>query len=107
VRNSGWAPAGDQLFLDFDLGEANLKPGNRIRIGDTAVIEVTPLPHNGCRKFAARYGKHAVKWVNSPEGKRLHLRGVNAKVVTGGVIRQGDPVSRGVRAHCFSFPAGC
>lgn len=84
-----WPLAGDQLFVDLDLGDANLPPGSQLAIG-SAVIEVTAVPHTGCRKFTARFGPEATKFVNSAEGKRLHLRGVNARVVEAGVIRSGD-----------------
>ena len=90
---SRWALAGDQLFVDFDLSEDNVPPGTRLTIG-AAVIEVSALPHLGCKKFAARFGADAMKFVNSPEGKRLHLRGVNAKVVQAGVVRVGDEVRK-------------
>ncbi len=88
-----WALAGDQLFVDFDLSEANVPPGTRLAIG-SAVIEVTAPPHLGCKKFSARFGPDAVKFVNSPEGKQLHLRGVNAKVIQAGAIRAGDDVGK-------------
>ncbi len=88
-----WALAGDQLFVDFDLSEANVPPGTRLAIG-SAVIEVTAPPHLGCKKFSARFGPDAVKFVNSPEGKQLHLRGVNAKVIQAGAIRAGDDVRK-------------
>jgi len=88
-----WALAGDQLFVDFDLSESNVPPGTRLAIG-AAVIEVTPPPHTGCKKFCARFGEDAMKFVNSPEGKLLHLRGVNAKIVQPGVIRVGEVVKR-------------
>lgn len=88
-----WPLAGDQLYVDLDLSDANLPPGTRLAIGD-AIIEVTAQPHTGCNKFAARFGVDAVKFVNSPEGKRLHLRGINARVVQGGVIHQGDRVTK-------------
>ena len=88
-----WALAGDQLYLDFDIGEANLPVGSRVQCG-TAVIEVTPVPHTGCKKFLSRFGVDAVKFVNSPEGRALRLRGLNAKVVQRGVIRVGDPVTK-------------
>ena len=88
-----WALAGDQLYVDFDLSEANVPPGTRLAIG-SAVLEITAEPHLGCKKFSARYGPDAVKFVNSPEGKQLHLRGVNAKVVQPAVIRTGDSVKK-------------
>jgi hypothetical protein len=84
-----WQLAGDQLFIDMDLSAANLPPGTRLALG-SAVIEVTALPHNGCKKFVARFGLDAMKFVNSPLGKQLHLRGINAKVVQPGTIRVGD-----------------
>ena len=88
-----WQLAGDQLFVDLDLSGDNLPPGTRLAIG-SAVVEVTPVPHNGCKKFTERFGLEAMKFVNSPAGKELHLRGINAKVVQAGVIRVGDAVTR-------------
>jgi|SRR6266404_273140 len=84
-----WQLAGDQLYLDMDLSEENTPSGTRLSLG-SAVIEVTPPPHLGCQKFVARFGRDAMMFVNSPVGKQLHLRGVNARVVQGGVIRVGD-----------------
>lgn len=84
-----WQLAGDQLYLDMDLSAENLSAGTRLALG-SAVIEVTPPPHLGCRKFVARFGLEAMKFVNSPLGKELHLRGINAKVVQTGLIRVGD-----------------
>ena len=84
-----WQMAGDQLFIDIDLSADNLPPLTRLALG-SAIIEVTAMPHTGCRKFKARYGSDAMKFVNSAVGKELHLRGINAKVVQGGVIRVGD-----------------
>lgn len=84
-----WPLAGDQLFIDMDLSKENLPAGTRIAIG-TAVLEVTAPPHTGCMKFVARFGKDAMMFVNSPTGKELCLRGINAKVVQDGVVRVGD-----------------
>ena len=56
----------------------------------SAVIEVTAQPHTGCNKFMARFGRDAMKFVNSQLGRQLHLRGINAKVIHPGVIRVGD-----------------
>ncbi|MCA9897752.1 MAG: MOSC domain-containing protein [Ardenticatenaceae bacterium] len=88
-----WALAGDQLYVDFDLSEENIPPGTRLAIG-TAVVEVTAKPHTGCQKFVARFGKDAMKFVNSPVGKQLHLRGINTKVIQPGTIRIGDTITK-------------
>ncbi len=85
--------AGDQLHVDLDLSEANLPPGTRLAIG-SAIVEVTAQPHTGCQKFRARFGTDALKFVNSPVGKELHLRGINARVVQPGTIRAGDTISK-------------
>src|SRR5262249_12369337 len=85
--------AGDQLYLDLDLSEANLPAGTRLALGD-AVIEITDQPHTGCHKFSARFGPDALRFVNSPVGKELRLRGLNAKVVVAGVVRPGDAVHK-------------
>lgn len=85
------ALAGDQLHLDLDLSEANLPAGTRLRIG-AAVIEVTSEPHRGCAKFARRFGTEARNWVNDGEVRGLRLRGLCARVVTGGAVAAGDPV---------------
>ena len=85
--------AGDQLHVDLDLSGENLPPGTRLAIG-SAIIEVTAIPHTGCNKFKARFGADALKFVNSPVGKELHLRGINARVVQGGQIAVGDAVRK-------------
>src|SRR5262249_34961034 len=81
-----WSLAGDQLFLDLDLSTGNVPPGTRLAIG-SAVLEVTAPPHTGCKKFEARFGTEALRFFNSPEGRRLQLRGVHARVVEPGKIR--------------------
>jgi len=88
-----WPLAGDQLYIDLDLSDDNLPAGTQLTIG-TAVIEVTAEPHTGCRKFSERFGVDATKFVNSKDGRRLHLRGINAKVVQPGTIRVGDRVRK-------------
>ena len=86
-----WPLTGDQLFMDFDLSVTNLPPGSRLRVGE-AVIEITAEPHTGCAKFKARFGADAFTLVNSPLGRELRLRGANARIVSGGMIRVGDEV---------------
>ncbi|HET7432827.1 MAG TPA: hypothetical protein VFJ89_15060 [Nocardioides sp.] len=86
--------AGDQLYVDLDLSHDNLPAGARITVGDEAVLEVTAKPHAGCKKFLARFGPDALAFVNSEEGLRLRLRGLNARVVHAGTVRPGDVVRR-------------
>jgi MOSC domain-containing protein len=88
-----WPLAGDQLFIDMDVSSENMPPGTRLALG-SAVIEVTDQPHTGCKKFEARFGLDALRLVNSPVGRQLRLRGVNARVTQPGVIRVGDLVKK-------------
>ncbi len=91
---AAWPQAGDQLYVDLDLSTDNLPAGTRLAIG-AAVVEVTEPPHTGCAKFGARFGSAALRFVNTPEGRALRLRGLNARVVQPGIVRRGDPVRRG------------
>ena len=88
-----WQLFGDQLYIDFELSESNLPTGTRLALG-SAIIEVTPVDHTGCKKFAERFGVDAVKFVSTPVGRELRLRGMYAKVVQAGRIRSGDKVRR-------------
>ena len=88
-----WALAGDQLYVELDLSEANLPPGTRLALG-TAVIEVTAEPHTGCAKFVARFGADAHRFVNTKQHRHLRLRGLNAKVVEPGTVSAGDAIRK-------------
>jgi len=94
-----WPLAGDQLFVELDLSEENLPAGTRLSIG-AAIVEVTAEPHTGCGKFVERFGLDAMTFVNSPLGRRLHLRGINGKVVQRGAIRVGDVIRKILVAGC-------
>jgi MOSC domain-containing protein YiiM len=87
-----WPLAGDQLYVDLDLSAENLPPGTRLRIG-TAVLEIAEEPHTGCGKFVSRFGLEAMKFVNSPRGRALNLRGIYARVVSGGRVRVGEAIT--------------
>ena len=88
-----WALAGDQLYVDLDLSGENLPAWTRLQVG-SAVIEITDQPHTGCKKFVERFGRDAMRLVNSPVGRALNLRGVNARVVQGGTIGVGDSIKK-------------
>jgi hypothetical protein len=92
-----WPLAGDQLYVDLDLGEGNLPAGTRLALG-SAIVEVSPLPHTGCQKFAERFGPDAARFVNSPAGRALNLRGINARVIAPGRVRRGDTVHKAPRS---------
>jgi MOSC domain-containing protein YiiM len=87
------ALSGDQLYVDLDLSEDNLAAGTTLELG-SAVIEVTTQPHTGCAKFADRFGRDALRFVNSPVGRQLRLRGANAKVIVAGTIHVGDEIRK-------------
>ena len=89
-----WILAGDQLYVDFDLSEANLPPGALLKVG-SAVIEISSVPHTGCKLFHERYGVEALKFFNSKVGSALRLRGVFGQIVQEGVVTVGDVVEKG------------
>jgi MOSC domain-containing protein YiiM len=88
-----WPLAGDQLLVDADLSMATLPAGTRLAIGE-AIVEVSETPHTGCAKFSARFGSDALRWINSPTGRELRMRGVNVRIVQGGTVRVGDTLHR-------------
>lgn len=92
-KKERWSLAGDQLYVDLDLSDENLPAGTRLAIG-SAIIEVTAEPHTGCKKFVDRFGLEAMKFVNSGLGKKINLRGINAKVIQSGQIATDDLVRK-------------
>lgn len=47
-----------------------------------------------CAVSAVCAPQDALKWVNSRTSRELKLRGIMAKVITGGVIKSGDEVRK-------------
>ena len=106
VPERGYGTSGDMRVLvpeakASELGvraaisadEANVAPRTRLAIGE-AVIEVSTVPHNGCATFGRYFGADAVRFVNTPSRRHLHLRGINARVVSPGRVRPGDTVRK-------------
>jgi len=91
--NDRWKLAGDQLFIEIDISRNNLPPGSKLKVG-SAVIEVSGKPHTGCQKFSQRFGLDALKFVSTPMGQELCLRGINARVMKSGIVTVGDVVNK-------------
>ena len=92
-EKNDWKMAGDQLFVDFNLNKDNVPPGTRLAIDD-AILEVTSVPHTGCKKFSQRFGIEALKFISTNEGKQWQLRGINARVVKSGKIKVGAAIAK-------------
>lgn len=88
---------GDSLFAELDLSATNLPIGSRLRVGE-AVVEVTPMPHDGCSKFKKRFGTDALFFVNAKPTRHLNLRGIYWKVIEAGEVCVGSPVQVIARA---------
>jgi len=82
---------GDNLFVDLDLSQDNLPAGSRVPAGK-AVLQVMPLPHNGCKKFLSRFGQDALRFVSSRPLRRRNLRGIYMRVIEAGEVWPGDDV---------------
>jgi MOSC domain-containing protein YiiM len=89
-----WPLSGDNLLVDMGLDADSLPAGSRLAIGDTVIVQISEVPHTGCAKFSARFGSDALKFINSPDGRQLRLRGVNAHVIVPGTVSTGDAVRR-------------
>jgi ribosomal protein S18 acetylase RimI-like enzyme len=89
---------GDNLIVELDLSAANLPPGSLVRVGG-ARLEVTPLAHNGCKKFRTRFGEDALRFVSNPERRPRNLRGIFMRVLQGGEVGPGDLIEVIARAE--------
>lgn len=82
---------GDNLVVDLDLSAENLPVGSRLRVG-RALVEVSPLPHDGCAKFKQRFGKDALRLVSGKSLRDQNLRGVYWTTLEAGEVGVGDPI---------------
>ena len=83
---------GDNLYLSLDLSEKNLPVGSLLRVG-SALLEVTPMAHDGCKKWVQRFGLAPMRLNLAPSFRAQHLRGIYLRVVEDGDCAVGDPVS--------------
>ncbi len=82
---------GDNLFVELDVSAENLPEGTELQIG-AARVAVTPYPHNGCSKFAERFGHDALRWVQAAETRSQNRRGIYWRVLEAGEVRVGDAI---------------
>lgn len=82
---------GDNLYLQLDLSSQNLPVSSLLRAGD-ALLQVTPVAHNGCKKWVQRFGLCPMQLNLDPAYRQLHLRGIYLRVVSDGRVRVGDRV---------------
>jgi MOSC domain-containing protein YiiM len=75
---------GEQIILKGVQLE-QMQPGDRLRLGAEALVEIT-MPRNGCIRLEAAQGKS-----NDAFNGRV---GMMARVISGGIIRVGDPVEQ-------------
>jgi MOSC domain-containing protein YiiM len=70
-----------------------LPVGTRLRLGDTALIEITGL-RNPCKQLnGIQDGLMAATLDRDADGELIRKAGVMAIVVTGGEVRPGDPIA--------------
>jgi MOSC domain-containing protein YiiM len=108
VNGQSLALPGDNLLVDLDLSDDNLPAGTRLRVG-TALVEVTPKPHNGCDKFAVRFGDDARAITGAERFKGSRLRGIHVRVLEEGDVAPGDAIVVVARASTLalaSLPGG-
>jgi hypothetical protein len=84
---------GDTIFTDLDLSIQNLPDGARLRVGQ-AIIEVSDVENDACGKFAAHYGVPVLQWIRLPHNRPFRLRGLYAKIVSGGTVCVDDLISK-------------
>lgn len=82
---------GDSLFVDLNISAENLPTGTQLRVGE-AIMEVTPMEHNGCSKFNARFGNDALRFTAAKATRNQNRRGIYWKVVAAGEVSVGAKV---------------
>lgn len=82
---------GDNLFLSLDLSDQNLPVGSLLQLGQ-AQVQVTPIAHNGCKKWVQRFGLAPMQFNMALTKQGQHLRGIYLRVVTPGEVAVGDVV---------------
>ena len=82
---------GDTLIVDLDLSTQHLPAGVRVQVGE-AVVEISDVENDACAKFAQHYGADVFQWIRAGGNREKRLRGLFARVISGGWVRDGDAV---------------
>jgi MOSC domain-containing protein YiiM len=86
-----WELFGDNFLVDIDLSETALPVGTTLTLG-SAIVQITALPHTGCKNYRKRFGSQALRWINHKNNRAQRLRGVNCRVIQAGAVALGDLV---------------
>ena len=74
------------------MSATNLPTGSLLRLGE-ALLRVTPIAHNGCKKWVQRFGLAPMQLNLAPSMRAQHLRGIYLQVVEEGHVAAGDAVT--------------
>lgn len=83
---------GDNLYLSLDLSRENLPAGTLLRVG-SARVRVNEQAHNGCKKWAQRFGLSAMQLNMAPNHRATRVRGLYFQCVEAGRVTVGDMVT--------------
>ncbi|MEM8867415.1 MAG: hypothetical protein AAGC73_04025 [Verrucomicrobiota bacterium] len=84
---------GDNLYLDFNLTEANLVAGDFLLIGEVR-LKLSDVINDACGKFSQRFGLKAFRMIREPANQSYHLRGRFCSIEKSGYISIGDAVRK-------------
>lgn len=96
LRAAGFAVAAGQMGENVTtrgLDLLGLPTGARLRLGETAVVEITGLRNPCAQLDSIQSGLMAATLAHDAEGRLVRKAGVMAIVVTGGEVRPGDPIA--------------
>ena len=96
LRSAGFAVADGQMGENVTtrgLDLLALPAGDRLRLGDTAVVEVTGLRNPCAQLDRIQAGLMAATLARDEQGKLIRKAGVMGVVLAGGEVRPGDAIS--------------
>jgi MOSC domain-containing protein YiiM len=95
LRDGGFAIAPGQMGENITTRGVDLlalPTGTRLRLGDTAVVEVTGLRNPCAQLDGIQPGLMAATLARDADGALVRKAGVMGIVIAGGDVRRGDPI---------------